>query len=336
MVSIKRFLAISSIAAAVLLPWGTANAAACGISVTFGSAFAGLYSCTDLGQPGDIPAPLGGLTFLDSNTLLIGGAANNSAGVIRQVDVVRGSGGHITGFAGASTAFATAPNIDGGLSFGPGGVLFATGFPDNTLLQYKPGSTTPDKIITLPDASASVGALTFVPTGFNGAGQLKVVSYNNGGWFTATLTPDGLGTYDVALNLKTAIVGGPEGMAYIDGLNGGFNNLDSVLVAEWGDGKVAAYEIDGNGDPVVGTRRDFLSGLSGAEGAVIDPLTGDFLFSTFGGGDRLLVISGFRAPDPDPNPDPHPAPEPGTLVLAGIAAMALARSRRFGFATRRS
>ena len=43
-----------------------------------------------------------------------------------------------------------------------------------------------------------------------------------------------------------------------------------------------------------------MSGLEGAEGAVIDPITGDFLFSTFGGGDRVVVVSGFAKPLPPP------------------------------------
>lgn len=38
--------------------------------------------------------------------------------------------------------------------------------------------------------------------------------------------------------------------------------------------------------------------MNGAEGAQIDPLTGDFLFSTFGANDRLLVVQGFNAPVP--------------------------------------
>ena len=33
----------------------------------------------------------------------------------------------------------------------------------------------------------------------------------------------------------------------------------------------------------------FITGLNGAEGAQIDPLTGDFLFSTFGANDRIAV-----------------------------------------------
>src|SRR5262249_6214170 len=71
---------------------------------------------------------------------------------------------------------------------------------------------------------------------------------------------------------------------------------DSILVSEYSNGKIAAYTIDGNGDPNAASRRDFMTGLSGAEGAVVDPLTGDFLFSTFGGGDRVIVVRGFVAP----------------------------------------
>ncbi|MFO1328517.1 MAG: hypothetical protein U1F56_14260 [Rubrivivax sp.] len=326
MASFRIGLASLAAAAALIVTSQAAQAASC-LGVTFGAAFTGSYNCNDLGQPGALPSPLGGLTFLDNDTLLIGGAANQGGGVIRQIDVVRDANNHITGFAGPSTAFATAPNIDGGLSFGPGGVLFATGYSNNTLLQWKPGSTSPDRIITLPSLSSSVGALAFVPAGFAGAGQMKVVSYSNGNWFTASLTPDGNGTYDVALALEVAaLAGGPEGMVYIDGANAGFGGIDSLLVAEWGVGKVATYEIDGNGDPIQATRRDFLSGLSGAEGAVIDPLTGDFLFSTFGGGDRVLVISGFAAPDP--NPDPQPAPEPGGLALVALAGAAMLRAGR--------
>ena len=69
-----------------------------------------------------------------------------------------------------------------------------------------------------------------------------------------------------------------------------------MLVSEYGSGRVAAFEVDADGDPLVATRRDFITGLSGAEGAFVDPVTGDFLFSTFGGGDRVIVVRGFAPP----------------------------------------
>ena len=68
-------------------------------------------------------------------------------------------------------------------------------------------------------------------------------------------------------------------------------------------------------------------GLTGAEGAVIDPLTGDFIFSTFGGGNEIDVISGFTvAPG---------VPESATwvMVLAGFGALATAFGARGRIAT---
>ena len=50
------------------------------------------------------------------------------------------------------------------------------------------------------------------------------------------------------------------------------------------------------------SRSDFITGLSGAEGAAIDPVTGDFLFSTYGGGNRVIAVRGFR-----PTRAPRPA-----------------------------
>ena len=62
----------------------------------------------------------------------------------------------------------------------------------------------------------------------------------------------------------------------------------------------------------------FMTGLTGAEGGVIDPLTGDFIFSTFGGGNRIVVVSGFTAPVTSA------APEPGTIALLALAGLPLA------------
>lgn len=304
-------------------------------AITLGADFVADYSFASLGTPGGVPGPLGGITFLDNDTLLIGGSANNLAGSIYQVDVVRDGNNHITGYAGAATLFATAPGIgfggiDGGLSFGPGGVLFYTSYSDNSLGQIKPGSASPDKQIALtPEGiGSSVGTLAFVPAGFGGAGSMKIASYNTGQWYTVTLSPDGSGTFNIdTATLEVTIPGGPEGIVYIDAANAGFG-VDSVLVAEWAAGTVGVYEIDANGDPILGTRRDFLSELSGAEGAVIDPLTGDFLFSTFGGGDQVIVVQGFIVPVDDEEPTGDvPAPGGIAFLLLGLAATAKRRRR---------
>ena len=305
-------------AAAALLVPGAAQAAPC-VGVTFGGAFASSYNCNSLGTPTGVTGLLGGITFVNNNTLLVGGNANAGNGYIAQITVTRDAQNHITGFSGPSSVFASAPNIDGGLTYGPNGVLFATGYPNNTLMQFKPGSTAPDRIDTLNSNLQSVGSLVFVPQGFAGAGSMKLLSYNNGNFSNGTLTPDGNGTFSITSGAPiVTLAGGPEGAAYVSGANAGFGGFDSMLVSEYGVGKVGVYQIDANGNPIVSTRQDFLTGLSGAEGALIDPLTGDFIFSTFGANNGIFVISGFVAP-----PQPGAVPEPATwaMMLLGFGAL---------------
>jgi hypothetical protein len=69
-----------------------------------------------------------------------------------------------------------------------------------------------------------------------------------------------------------------------------------MAVSSYGNGKVVVFEVGSDGLPNVSTARDLITGLAGAEGALIDPVTGDFLFSTYGGGDKIIRVSGFRAP----------------------------------------
>lgn len=277
--------------------------------------FAADYTLFDLGGPEGVPGPLGGLTLLagDANTLLIGGDANNGDGAIYSIGLIRDMDGHITGFDGPATLYSTAPFIDGGLAYGPDGVLLYTAFPTNELGQIKPGSSTPDKVLNLTDLgiNASVGTLGFVPPGFPGAGDLHIASYSTSDYYSATLTPDGMGTFDLTdVVLETTVTGGPEGLLWVPAGSPVFTG-PSMLICEWGVGMVSAYDLDANGIPDLSTRRDFITGLSGAEGAFLDPLTGDFLFSTFGGGDRVLVVRGFA-----------PAiPEPGSLALVGLGLL---------------
>jgi hypothetical protein len=287
--------------------------------------FAGSYTLGSLGSVPGLPAPYGGLTFLagNPNVLLIGGDANTAAGAIYSVPVVRDASGHITGFGGSATLFAAAPNIDGGLTYAPNGTLLFTGYPVNTLGQLLPGSTTPDKTLNLGGlgVASSVGSLAIVPGGFPGAGEARLVSWSGGQFYSADLSPDGSGTFDLTnVNQITTLVGGPEGIAFVpqgSPLFSGFN----MLVSEWSAGNVAVYELDANGNPI--NRRDFVTGLTGAEGALIDPLTGDFLFSTFGGGDQLIVVRGFAAPSPAQIPEP-----PSLAVFGGLAALGFALRRR--------
>ena len=279
-----------------------------GVAQTIVAPFDQDYVADSLGSVPGVPNNYGGLTFLpdDPDTLIIGGAANQPSGQLYAIAVVRDDENHITGFSGTATAYAPAAYNDGGVTFGPGDVLFTARWPVNELGQLEPGSQTTDKIIALTPLGvpSSLSALAFVPAGFPGAGHLKLVTYSGGFWFDSTVVPDGSGTWDlVGVTQKVQIVGGPEGFVYIPPGSPQFEDFTSILVAEYSAGKIVSYEVDSNGDPVVATRVEFLTGLSGAEGAVVDPLTGDFLFSTFGGSSQVVAVRGFGTPNACENSD---------------------------------
>jgi hypothetical protein len=282
--------------------------------------FAGSYSLLDAGSLVGVPGESGGLTFKagDPNTLLLGGNADSASGAIYQIGVARGAGNHITGFSGAATLFATAPNIDGGLAYGPNSVLFYTAYPTNTLGQIKLGSSAPDKLIDLTPSgvTSSTGGLNFVPAGFPGAGGMRILSYNGGGFYSAALAPDGAGTFDLsAVTLLTTTGFGPDGTMYVPLTAPAFAG-PSILISELQSlaNRVSAYSLDAAGTPIPGSRQDFMTSVTSA-GALLDPLTGDFLFSTFGSSNHLLVVTAS-------------VPEPSGFLFAGLGALALRTWRK--------
>jgi len=305
----------------------TGAAASCGIAgaQTISAAYASDYTIGFNAAIPGITAPNGGLIFQqsDPNTLLLMGGANGSSGTLFSVPVVRGVGGHITNF-GAAAVFATAANNDGGLVYAPNGTLLYTRFSGNQIGEIKPGSSTTDKVVSLPGVVSSVGTLQYVPAGFSNAGQLKIASYNGGGWYDATLTPDGSGTYDIATSNTGVNTGrGPEGIIYVHAGNPDFS-LNSILISEYSTNTVSAYTADANGNPIVASRQDFITGLGGAEGGTIDPLTGDFVFSTFNGGNKVVIVQGFTK-------QATATPEPGSLALVigvGVSGVFAFRRRR--------
>ena len=322
-----RVVVLLALALAVV-PAGSAS------GQTLVAPFTGSYTVHDIGQVPGVPDSLGGLTLKagTNDRLLIGGQANDAAGALYEIGLVRDGSGHIVGFSGTAARFADAANNDGGVTYGPGGVLFLARWPLNELGQTKPGSAITDKIIPLTPLGieSSLASLQFVPQGQPGAGSLKLASYRGGAWYDADVTADGAGTYDLA-NVReipdSRIDGGPEGFVYVTSGSPQFSG-PSLLVSEYGVDEVAAYQVDGNGDPVVSTRRPVITGLDGAEGALLDPVTGDFLFSTFGGGSRVVVVRGFRAPPP-PLPPPQAGKTVNAFVVSGKVRIKLRGRKRF-------
>jgi hypothetical protein len=305
-------IVLAAVTATMLASRSDVNAQA-----TVEAPYAGTYTATSLGSVPGVPPSYGGLTLLagDSDTLLIGGEANDPTGALYSIGVVRDADNHITGFSGSASVFADAAFNDGGIVYGPGDVLFLARWPENEIGQTKPGSAVTDKIIDLDPlgVTVSVSTVAFVPSGFPGAGQLKLAVYDDGNWYSAAFSPDGSGTYDItSATLETNLgAGGPEGVAFVPPGSPIFPP-NSILLAEYDNDVVATYQLDANGDPIPATRDEFITGLTGAEGAFIDPLTGDFLFSTFGGPDEVIVVQGFvppgGAPTPTPTPEPTAAP----------------------------
>jgi hypothetical protein len=78
----------------------------------------------------------------------------------------------------------------------------------------------------------------------------------------------------------------------------------TLIVAEWtfdpAMDRVAVYDVDtATGDPIVTTRREFFSRFPRPWGAYFEPVTGDYLFLSWGAGeDHVYIVQGFVPPPP--------------------------------------
>ncbi|CAN5688593.1 hypothetical protein BH11PLA1_BH11PLA1_02530 [soil metagenome] len=258
------------------------------------------YTLVSLGFPVDVPGPLGGVVFLDRNTLLVGGAANGGAGALYAVPLTRDGGGNIVGFAGPGTFYAPAPGIDGGLFYFPNGGIGFMQWPVHLLGYIRPFTNVVSQTTDLtPFLAGSVGTGTVIPPGFPNQGRLLIGSYGSSQWVVvnfvdSTTAPT---TYDFQTPVVAGPVSagsGPEGVIYVPTNSPQFATR-TMLICEYSAGKVSAFDVDGSGLPVPASQRDFVVGLSGAEGGVLDPFSGQFVFSTFGGG-GVVVVRGFGSP----------------------------------------
>ena len=253
-----------------------------GHSADMGAGFASLYTITDLGSVSGVPTPYSSLLFKSGspNVLLLGGSAAGASGEIYAIPVTRSpKTNHITAL-GPAAPFASAPNIDGGLIYAPNGDLLYTTYSNNQIGQIKPGDSFPSKTVSSP-TTASTGSFQIVPAGFPGAGMLVVDAVNSSQMCSVTLTPDGLGTYNVGnCSVTETGVKKTEGILYVPGGSPGFSG-QMMLIAEFAGNQVSAFAVGPSGLPVVSSEQVFVTGIPGPQGAATDPLTGDFFFSTF-------------------------------------------------------
>ena len=185
-------------------------------------------------------------------------------------------------------------------------------------------------------ASASATA-AFIPPGYPGAGGMRIASWAGGEFYAITYSVGGGGIISITAATRipaSTLPGGPEGWGYVP-LGSPDFSVPSMIVSEYSADSVAVYDMDVNGNPIVASRRVFITGLTGAEGAAIDPISGSFIFSTFGGGNHIIVVRGFKPLNPPPPVSTLPIPTLGqyalialVLVVAMVAGTASRRRSR--------
>jgi hypothetical protein len=283
-----------------------------GSEVVLAPEFAPYYKVYLLGSVPGVPDPLGGTVVKagDSSTLLVAGGSESAGGAIYSIGVQRDACGHIIGFAGSATKAADTPYVDANLVYGPQQLLVYTGWPEFNLAQLPAGAAMPARNTDLRTLGMSAtddqgpGGHGFVPPSLPAAtGQLRVVTWPAGRWHHVTTALNG-GLFDVsALSTMVTLPNNPGGFAYVPAGSPGFTK-QSIIVAEWSQtdraqDRVAVYDADDNGDPLPASRHEFMTRFPRPWGAYFEPVTGDYLFLTWGdGNDRVYIVQGFVPPPP--------------------------------------
>jgi hypothetical protein len=284
---------------------------AAGSDVELAAPFDTLYTAYDLGTVPGVPNPLGGTVILssDPNTLLIAGGSENASGAIYSIGVTRDECGHIIGFAGSASLVASTPHVDANLVYTSADLLLYTEWPQFHLSQLAGSTTTPSRrtdlrTLGMPGTGDSgAGGLGIVPSGLPTAGEIRLVTWPGGRWYHAATAPDGSLLSVTGLTETVTVPNEPGGFAYVPAGSPGFTS-QSVIVAEWRGSdatldRVAVYDIDQSGDPIIATRREFFSKFPRPWGAYFEPVTGDYLFLSWGtGSDHVYIVQGFVPPPP--------------------------------------
>lgn len=283
---------------------GTPPTIAVGVQVA--APFDAVYRAYDLGAVPGVPRTRYGGCLIDRadpNLLYIGVDSETPAGSIWAVRVVRGCAGHIIGYEGTARRVAGAPYVDANLFYDRDGNLLYSMWPQSSIGIMRPGAAAPSQVIDLVafgvPRGASPGGLAFVPTGFASAGELRAVGWSDYGWFRLPYGYAG-GVYALRPAERRAMfTQGTGGIAYVPS-GSPLITRPSIVMAEWST-SVSFFDVDPQGDPLVATRRPFLTGLTNAWGAYFEPVTGDFMFPSWGN-DRVVIVQGFQAPPMPPAP----------------------------------
>jgi hypothetical protein len=105
--------------------------------------------------------------------------------------------------------------------------------------------------------------------------------------------------FTVAMMPVSSFTNGSGGLAYVPAGSPDFPQA-SLLVSDLSQDSVRAFEVDSDGDPVMGKDRVFLSMIMEPLGTYFEEQTGDFLFAA-DKGSRLYIVEGFAKPPPPPN-----------------------------------
>lgn len=268
------------------------------------------YKTYDLGPVPGVPNNLGGTVVrpMDHSKLLVAGASETDSGAIYEIGVTRDTCGHIVGFSGSATLVANTPYVDANLVYANNDLMLYTEWPQFTLSQLAAAATTADRRTDLrpqgmPDTDDSgPGGLGIVPAGIAAAGELRLVTWPGGRWYHVTTAPDGNLLNVSAIAEAATLSNQPGGFAYVPAGSPGFTT-QSLIVAEWRSDstqdRVAVYDVDANGDPLPATRREFFAKFPRPWGAYFEPVTGDYMFLSWGSGDdHLYIVQGFVPPPP--------------------------------------
>jgi len=277
-----------------------------GPDVLLAPEFAEFYKTYELGQVPGIPTDsrLGGCAISneDPNILLVAGDSETATGKVWAIEVVRGNCDHIVNFKGIAQVVAETPYVDANLALVESGLMFYTAWPVNQISQLLPGQMAPTVTTDMAALGVenSVSGLGFVPPGFADAGGMRTITWPGGKWYHLDRTANG-NTFDLANAQQiTSLLFGPGGFAYVPDGSPGFE-VDHLIVSEWSAGTVGVYQVDAQGDPLPESRKDFYLDFPSPWGAYFEPLTGDFMFLTWGAGqDRIYIVQGFEPPPPIP------------------------------------